>query len=271
MSTPGAGRGAAGRQVNFQTVPKGEVLGTYDTYLEAQERVDHLAKADFPVGKVSIVGNDLKSVERVTRKLSWSRAALEGALSGAWFGLFIGVVLTFFSPTHQLGLLPRRDPDRRRVRACCSAWSSYGICRRSRDFESTNQVLASNYQVIVDPELLDRAKEALARPKAGLALAPAGLRAGTSSPTRPARPRGSAGTSRAPTIRSLPSSVPSQERPDGLDDRRERLVLGDPAQPRRHGVHRHERARQVGQEQQDEAVAAGRLGPDAARPIAANR
>ena len=106
MSTPGAGRGAPGRPVNFQTVPKGEVLGTYDTYLEAQERVDHLAKADFPVGKVSIVGNDLKSVERVTRKLSWSRAALEGALSGAWFGLFVAVLLTFFSADHQLGLLP---------------------------------------------------------------------------------------------------------------------------------------------------------------------
>ena len=45
MSNPSAPRGAAARQVNFQTVPKGEVLGTYDTYLEAQERVDHLAKA----------------------------------------------------------------------------------------------------------------------------------------------------------------------------------------------------------------------------------
>ena len=166
MSNPGAGRGPASRQVTFQTVPKGEVLGTYDTYLEAQERVDHLAKADFPVGKVSIVGNDLKSVERVTRKLSWSRAALEGALSGAWFGLFIGVVLSFFTPPEQFswgfflaailigaafGMLFRLV--------------SYGISRRSRDFESVNQVLASNYQVLVDPELVDRAKDALARPK----------------------------------------------------------------------------------------------------------
>ena len=166
MSNPGAGRGPAGRLVNFQTVPKGEVLGTYDTYLEAQERVDHLAKADFPVGKVSIVGNDLKSVERVTRKLSWSRAALEGALSGAWFGLFIGVLFSFFTPVEQFswgvflaailigaafGMLFRLV--------------SYGIGRRNRDFDSMTQVLASNYQVLVDPDLVDQARDALARPK----------------------------------------------------------------------------------------------------------
>ena len=164
MSNPGAGRGPASRQVNFQTVPKGEVLGTYDTYLEAQERVDHLAKADFPVGKVSIVGNDLKSVERVTRKLSWSRAALEGALSGAWFGLFIGVVLTFFSPTINWGFFGAAILIGAAF-GMLFRLVSYGISRRSRDFESVNQVLASNYQVLVDTELVERAKEALARPK----------------------------------------------------------------------------------------------------------
>jgi uncharacterized membrane protein len=165
VSNPGANRGALGRQPNFQRVPKGDVLGTYDTYAEAQEVVDHLAKSeDFPVAQLSIVGNDLKSVERVTRKLSWSRAALEGALSGAWFGLFIGVVLTFFSPTINwsffiaailigagFGMLFRLV--------------GYGIARRSRDFDSINQVLASNYQVLIDPSLVDRAKQALARPK----------------------------------------------------------------------------------------------------------
>lgn len=164
MSNPGAGRGAAGRQVNFQTVPKGEILGTYDTYLEAQERVDHLAKAEFPVGKVSIVGNDLKSVERVTRKLSWSRAALEGALSGAWFGLFVAVLLTFFQPVVNWGLFLAAIL----IGAAAGMLFrlvSYGINRRNRDFDSFNQVLASNYQVIVDPELVEQAKEALARPK----------------------------------------------------------------------------------------------------------
>jgi uncharacterized membrane protein len=166
VSNPGANRGALGRQGNFQKVPKGDVLGTYDTYAEAQEVVDHLAKSeDFPVAQLSIVGNDLKSVERVTRKLSWSRAALEGALSGAWFGLFIGVVLTFFSPTINWGFFLAAILIGAAF-GMLFRLVSYGIGRRSRDFESTNQVLASNYQVIVDPEFLDKAREALAKPKA---------------------------------------------------------------------------------------------------------
>ena len=163
MSNPGANRGPLGRQTNLLRVPKGEVLGTYDTYPEAQAVVDRLAKADFAVAQLSIVGNDLKTVERVTRKLSWSRAALEGALSGAWFGLFVAVLLTFFSPTVNWGIFG--------AAVLIGAASgmlfrlvSYGISRRSRDFESTNQVLATNYQILVAPELLSQAQETLARP-----------------------------------------------------------------------------------------------------------
>jgi uncharacterized membrane protein len=163
VSNPGTNRGPLGRQANYLRVPKGDILGTYDTYPEAQEVVDRLAKADFPVAQLSIVGNDLKSVERVTRKLSWSRAAVEGALSGAWFGLFIAVLFTFFSPTINWGIFG--------AAVLIGAASgmlfrlvSYGISRRSRDFESTNQVLASNYQVLVDPTMLSKAQEALARP-----------------------------------------------------------------------------------------------------------
>ena len=147
-------------------VPTGDVLGTYDTYPEAQAIVDHLAKVDFPVAQVSIVGNDLKSVERVTRKLSWSRAALEGALSGAWFGLFLGLLFSFLAPPKAgfglgfffaavligagFGLLFRLV--------------TYAISRRTRDFDSTHQVLATNYQVLVATGQVEAARDALARP-----------------------------------------------------------------------------------------------------------
>jgi hypothetical protein len=143
----------ASRLADLQRVPKGDVLGTYDTYLEAQAIVDHLAKADFPVGQVSIVGNDLKSVERVTRKLSWSRAALEGALSGACFitpalttGLFVAAILIGAA----FGLFFRLV--------------TYAINRRNRDFDSTKQVLASNYQILVDASLIARAQQILSTP-----------------------------------------------------------------------------------------------------------
>jgi len=144
-------------------VPTGDVIGTYDTYPEAQAIVDHLAKADFPVAQVSILGNDLKSVERVTRKLSWSRAALEGALSGAWFGLFLGFLFTFVTPVFNIGLFVAAIL----IGAAFGLFFrlvTYAVNRRSRDFDSTKQVLASNYQVLVPKDLSARAKEAIATP-----------------------------------------------------------------------------------------------------------
>jgi hypothetical protein len=153
----------APRQQDLLRVPTGEVLGTYDTYPEAQAIVDHLAKADFPVGQVSIVGNDLKSVERVTRKLSWSRAALEGALSGAWFGLFLGLLFSFITPALTTGLFVAAIL----IGAAFGLFFrlvTYAIGRRNRDFDSTKQVLASNYQVLVPSESIARAQQVIATP-----------------------------------------------------------------------------------------------------------
>ena len=79
------------------TLPKGEQVAVYGTYLEAQRAVDHLADKQFPVQMVTIVGLDLRMVERVTGRLSYPRVALAGALSGAWFGTFVGLLLFLFS------------------------------------------------------------------------------------------------------------------------------------------------------------------------------
>ncbi|HEY0258834.1 MAG TPA: general stress protein [Lacisediminihabitans sp.] len=148
------------------TLPKGDVLGTYDTYFEAQAVVDRLAKADFEVKQVSIVGSDLKTVERVTGKLTYGRAAGAGAASGAWFGLFLGVLLTFSSSSSVVQY----------VFAAIIIGAGFGalfgiaataINRRTRDFTSTHQVLASKYEVIIDPQLTMKAQDVLARPDSG--------------------------------------------------------------------------------------------------------
>ncbi|MFT4123182.1 MAG: hypothetical protein QM635_05045 [Microbacteriaceae bacterium] len=142
------------------TVPRGDVLGSYESYVEAQQVVDRLAKADVDVSKASIVGSDLKTVERVTGKLTWGRAAGGGAASGAWFGLFLGIAILLFSPSTGVGY----------VLAAVLIGSGFGmlfglvgyaVSRRSRDFTSTHQVLASSYQVVVDPSLTLRARAVL--------------------------------------------------------------------------------------------------------------
>lgn len=142
-------------------VPVGEVLGTFETYAEAQSVVDRLAKADYPIAEVSIVGNDLKTVERVTRKRSWNRAALEGALSGAWLGLFLGLLFSFFPTSFSWTLFAAAVL----IGAAFGLFFrlvDYAVSRRSRDFDSSTQVLATTYEVLVAPEHLSKAQEALA-------------------------------------------------------------------------------------------------------------
>lgn len=149
------------------SLPKGDVLGTYDTYPDAQSVVDRLSKADFEVARLSIVGNDLKTVERVTGRLTYGRAALAGAASGAWLGLFFGLILTIFTPptTQTFGFVIAALLIGAGFGAIFGV-VGYAINRRRHDFTSTHQVLASNYQVIIDPELTAKAQEVLSRPLA---------------------------------------------------------------------------------------------------------
>lgn len=148
----------------FPTLPRGEVLGSYSSYDEALAVVDHLAKVEFEVKQVSIVGSDLHTVERVTGKMSYGRAALAGAASGAWMGLFFGLLMFLFLPTGN-GLLY--------LGAAVLIGAGFGILfgvvsyaftRRRRDFTSVHQVIAGKYEVIVDSESLAAAQRALQKP-----------------------------------------------------------------------------------------------------------
>src|SRR5262245_23838373 len=106
VSTPfgGPARSAPGLP-NLPTPPTGWPVGSYAKYEAAQRAVDHLADSDFPVRDVTIVGVDLMLVERVIGRLTWGRVLMSGAASGAWFGLFVGLLLSFFSSSGT-GLAP---------------------------------------------------------------------------------------------------------------------------------------------------------------------
>lgn len=143
-----------------RTLPQGETVGTYTAYLDAQKAVDYLADQQFAVQNVSILGNDLKTVERVTGRLSYPRVALAGAATGAWFGLFVGVVLMLFGGTEGYSTLLSS------MALGAGFWMLFGVItyamqRGKRDFTSTSQVVASNYQVIVAPEAAGEARRLL--------------------------------------------------------------------------------------------------------------
>jgi len=139
-----------------RAVPTGDTVGSYTSYLDAQKAVDYLADQQFPVQMVSIVGNELKMVERVTGRLSYPRVALSGALSGMWFGLFVGVMLSFFAPS------PGYFSILTSVLMGAAFFMLFGIVtyamqRGKRDFTSTSQVVATSYDVIVAPEAAQEA------------------------------------------------------------------------------------------------------------------
>src|SRR3954470_17843387 len=77
-------------------------LGVFDRYEDAQRAVDYLSDEEFPVENCMIVGTELKQVERVTGRLTTRRVALGGLLSGAWLGLFVGLILSLFGDENTL-------------------------------------------------------------------------------------------------------------------------------------------------------------------------
>src|ERR1700754_4334604 len=74
------------------------VIASVSNYAEAQQLVDALAGRQFPIEHVEIVGSDLRLVEHVIARVTTARAALGGAISGAWFGLLIGLVFWIVTP-----------------------------------------------------------------------------------------------------------------------------------------------------------------------------
>ena len=63
------------------SVPRGDVLASFSSYTDAQEVINKLAKAEFDVKGIAIVGRDLTTVEVVTARLRYGRAAIAGVVN----------------------------------------------------------------------------------------------------------------------------------------------------------------------------------------------
>jgi hypothetical protein len=147
----------------YSDIPRGQVIGSYDTYLEAQRAVDFLSDKEFPVQHVSIVGSDLRMVENVLGRLTRGRAAAAGAASGAWFGLFVGVLLSVFADdgTNVLWLIVSAIVYGA-VFGAVFGFVGHAMSGGRRDFTSRSKIVASSYEVRCTWAEADRAREVLA-------------------------------------------------------------------------------------------------------------
>jgi hypothetical protein len=220
----------------FPTIPRGEVIGRYEDYLDAQKIVDYLADNDFPVAHVSIIGNDLKLVERVRNKLSYPRVAMQGASQGAVIGLFFGLLLMLFSPggdSTPLSIIAAVLMGA--VIFMMMSVISYALQRGKRDFSSTRQVLPSTWDVVVDRNVAAQAKQLASR--LPMRPAQAGAVSGWGAPQQGGAPQGPAAPAPSPE-QPTPGqkveqpSVPSADFNDLADGRpRYGVRVQQPQQP----------------------------------------
>ncbi|MDU0478321.1 hypothetical protein QVA66_03595 [Staphylococcus chromogenes] len=151
---------------NPRPLPTGWPVGSFDTYAAAQAAVDMLSDTgDFPVEKLTIVGVNLMEVERVVGRLSWGRVLTGGAISGAWMGIFFGLLLGMFGDSWFGPLVAGLVMGV--FFGVVSAAVPYAASKGRRDFSSTTQIVAGRYDVLCDPEFAPGARDAIAR--AGLA------------------------------------------------------------------------------------------------------
>ena len=100
--------------------------------------------------QVTIVGVDLMQVERVTGRLTWPKVLGGGVLTGAWLGLFIGLILGFFSPSPWGALITGLVAGV--FFGLITSAIPYAMARGTRDFSSTMQLVAGRYDVLCDPQ-----------------------------------------------------------------------------------------------------------------------
>jgi hypothetical protein len=158
MSNLGLG---GANQLRIPTPPRGDTIARYATYLEAQRAVDYLSDQAFPVQFVTIVGTGLRMVERVTGRLTYPKVAGASALSGAWLGLFFGLLLSLFGGTNGGILVPAILFGA----GFGILWGiiTYSLTGGRRDFTSQSQVVASEYEVLCLTDQAGRARELLGR------------------------------------------------------------------------------------------------------------
>lgn len=136
-------------------------LGVHDRYEQAQKAVDFLSDNEFPVQNCLIVGTELKQVERVTGRLTTSKVALGGLISGVWMGLFVGLVVSLFGTGGTFAIIASTMLFGA-VFGLVWAMAGYAATRGQRDFTSVSQVVATRYEVLVEHKFAEQGRQILA-------------------------------------------------------------------------------------------------------------
>jgi len=116
------------------------------------------------VQNVLIVGTDLKQLERVTGRLTRQRVAVGGIVSGAWLGLFVGLIFSLLDSGSGAGLIGvLLTVGFGAVFGLVWALIGYALTGGTRDFTSVMQVVATQYEVLVEHKFAAQGRELLTK------------------------------------------------------------------------------------------------------------
>src|SRR3954452_17525435 len=138
----------------------GPAMADFPTYEAAQKAVSTLIAADIPARDIAIVGQNLRSVERVTGRLGYASAARSGAINGMLLGLLFSAILVIGSPSVPIQAFVGVLFVGIAIGMLLSI-VAYSFVRRRRDFASVMQVVADRYEVTVASGSLQRARQVL--------------------------------------------------------------------------------------------------------------
>lgn len=136
-------------------IPKGFVLGEFVNYQDAAKMVDCLVTGDFAPSKISIVGTDLKLVERVRARLGYGRVAFSGAMTGFWLGLLFALLIGAgieVTPQGGINYLPDQFFSVLVMGAGVGMLISivrFALTKNKRSFISSQMPVAQRYEVLV--------------------------------------------------------------------------------------------------------------------------
>jgi hypothetical protein len=138
----------------------GEVVATYPTYEAAQKAVSTLIAGEVPAKDIAIVGQGLRSIERITGRLGYAAAARSGAVTGLMLGLLFSFIFVLGNPSVSIltfvGVLLVGVAIGMLLNLI-----TYAAVRRRRDFASVMQVVADSYELCVLPASIHKARELL--------------------------------------------------------------------------------------------------------------
>ena len=182
-----------------QGLPRGELLATYATYAQAREQVDRLAATDFPVSAVSIVGKDLRVVERVRGRLNYAQVALSAGVRGVFFGGLIGMFLYLLAPEAGPGQILTS------MLLGLAVWLIFGVIgfamrRGQHGFASSQAVVPTAFDLVVAFDHAARARQEL-----GLG----GAAAPTPQPAPQPAPAPAAEEAGGGSVQATPAAAPS--------------------------------------------------------------